>query len=140
MVATRLIPLRLRGVTSVGLRGAPGVTPDAQTFLLQNEVATVVLNTSRAARQDTVSVSGLVMPHRTETAALRGAVAHLLSVPGNGIRGAAHSEGVDERGGFVIGGVAPGTYRLELRWAGGVAVTEGMQIGPAQSPPGTDPP
>jgi hypothetical protein len=130
LLATRLVPLGGRGGPSRGLRGTPGANRDAPTILLQTDEAIVVLRVKREARRDTVSVSGLVLPHRSDSALLRGAEAHLLALAAPGVAsGGASVERVDERGGFVLEDVAPGAYRLELRSARGALVIDDFEIG-----------
>jgi hypothetical protein len=133
LIAARITPRRERRAMAVGARGAPGPGRDVPTVVYQTDEATVVLRVNGAARADTVSVRGLILPHRRDSAALWGGEARLLDLagprPGGG---GVYLEHIDERGGFVLEDVAPGAYRLELRSAHDVVVLNDLEIGCGQ--------
>jgi hypothetical protein len=111
--------------------------------MFQTDDVTVVLRVEHEARRDTVSVNGIVVPRLGDTSPLWGGEVRLvaLAVPGGpggrggpgGPGGDARAERVDAQGGFVLDGVPPGSYHLELRSGDEVVVVEDLQIDAASA-------
>jgi hypothetical protein len=136
--ATRLVPVAAR---PGGLRGGSGSRPAHPPMTFQTAGAIIVLRVEQEGRRGRLSVNGFVMPQpHPDAAPIQAGEARLAALgAAEGGTGESYAERIDDRGGFVLGAVAPGAYRLELRLGGEVVVIEDLQIARADDLPGSLP-